>query len=218
MRSVPWSGRRCAWYTLDAMETALEPGAVTALLRQWHFGNPEALGRVLPLVYEELRAIARAYMSKERSGHTLSVTSLVHEVFLRLTGQPPESWRDRKHFYGIAARLMRQVLVDYARYHRARKREAAAGTIGLDLAIEAPWFTEADYLTLDVCLSRLEKVNPRRAGIVELRFFAGLTIPEIAESQDLSPSMVKKELTIAKVWLYRQMQGGDDELRLQPES
>lgn len=200
------------------METALDPGAVTALLRQWHCGDREALGKVLPLVYEELRAIARAYMSKERAGHTLNVTSLVHEAFLRMTGQPPESWRDRKHFYGIAARLMRQVLVDYARYRRARKREAAAIPAGVESAAEAPWLTEADYLTLDVCLSRLEKVNPRRAGIVELRFFAGLTIPEIAESQDLSPSMVKKELTIAKVWLYRQMQGGNVELGLQPES
>lgn len=199
------------------MGAALEPGVVTALLQQWHLGDREALGRVLPLVYDELRSIARAYMSRERQGHTLSVTGLVHEAFLKLSGQAPETWRDRKHFYGIAARLMRQVLVDYARYHGARKRDAEVVALGLEPAAEEPGFLGADYITLDDCLSRLEKINQRRAEIVELRFFAGLTISEIAEAKELSSSMVKKELTIAKVWLYQQIQGCKDGAREKPE-
>lgn len=199
------------------MSEALEPGVVTRLLQQWQLGDREALGRVLPLVYDELRSIARAYMSHERPGHTLSVTGLVHEAFLRLSGLTPETWRDRKHFYGIAARLMRQVLVDYARYHGARKRDVEVVALGLEPAAEAPGFLGADYVTLDDCLSRLEKVNLRRAEIVDLRFFAGLTIEEIADAKELSPSMVKKELAIAKVWLYQQIQGCKDGLGEQPK-
>jgi len=199
------------------MPTALDSEIVTALLQQWHLGDRETLGRVLPLVYDELRSIARAYMSHERPGHTLSVTGLVHEAFLRLSGQGSETWRNRQHFYGIAARLMRQVLVDYARYHGARKRDAEVVASGLGPAAEGPGFLEADYVTLDGCLSRLEKLNGRRAEIVELRYFGGLTISEIAEAKDLSPSMVKKELTVARAWLYRQIQGCTDGIRKQPE-
>ncbi len=199
------------------MRAALEPGVITALLQQWQLGDREALGRMMPLVYDELRSIARSYMSHERPGHTLSVTGLVHESFLRLYGQAPGTWRDRRHFYGIAARLMRQVLVDYARYHGARKREAEVVGLEVERAGEAAGVFEADYVTLDLCLSRLEKVNQRRAEIVELRYFAGLTVPEIADAKLLSPSTVKKELSIAKVWLYQQVQGCKDGSREQPE-
>lgn len=195
------------------MKAALDPGVITALLQQWHLGDRAALGSVLPLVYEELRATARAYMSHERPGHTLGVTGLVHEAFLRLSGQTPEAWRDRRHFYGIAARLMRQVLVDYSRRHRAQKRDAEASGAGLPLPAMLPSSLEADYVALDECLSRLEHANQRRAEIVELRYFGGLSIEEIAEAKDLSPSMVKKELTMAKVWLHQQIQGGRGEFR-----
>ncbi len=200
-----------------AMGTALGPGDVTALLQRWSLGDPEALARILPLVYDELRAIARSYISHERPGHTLSATDLVHEAFLRLSGQAPETWQDRKHFYGIAARLMRQVLVDYSRYHGARKRDAELAGSGPAPVGTTPKPLEPDYLVLHECLSRLEHTNQRRAEIVELRFFGGLTITEIAEAKNLSPSMVKKELTIAKVWLYQQIQGERDGLRKQPE-
>lgn len=204
--------------TLPSEEQASKdlPGAVTRLLQGWGHGDPEALRRVLPLVYDELRAIARAYMSHERPGHTLGVTELVHESFLRLSGQAPESWRDRKHFYGIAARLMRQILVDYSRHHSARKRDPDRSRSEPASPAAMPKALEADYILLDECLGRLEHTNQRRAEIVELRFFGGLSIAEIAEAKDLSPSMVKKELTIAKVWLHQQIQGGRGGLR-QPE-
>lgn len=199
------------------METAVSPGAVTFFLERWTLGDTDALGRLLPLVYDELRAIARSHMRHERPGHTLGATGLVHEAFLRLSGQAPETWRDRRHFYGIAARLMRQVLVDYSRYHGARKRNAElSGSV--PAPVTTPKRLEADYVLLDACLSRLELANQRRADIVELRFFGGLSIAEIAEAKDLSPSMVKKELTIAKVWLYQQIQGETHGLRRQPES
>ncbi|MCC6368630.1 MAG: sigma-70 family RNA polymerase sigma factor [Bryobacterales bacterium] len=192
------------------------PGTVTALLQSWTHGDPGALARVLPLVYDELRAIARSYMRHERPGHTLGVTGLVHEAFLRLSAQAPEAWRDRKHFYGIAARLMRQVLVDYSRHHSARKRDSEMPGAEPPQAASLPKALEADYVELDQHLTRLEHVNQRRAEIVELRFFGGLSIAEIAEAKDLSPSMVKKELTMAKVWLHQQIQGGSGEFR-QPE-
>ena len=198
------------------METAFDPGSVTRLLKRWTLGDPEALSKVLPLVYEELRAIARSYMSRERPGHTLGVTGLVHEAFLRLSGHPPETWRDRKHFYGIAARLMRQVLVDYSRYRGARKRDVSIAGVDLAAAASVPQ-SEPDYVALDLCLSRLEQENQRRAEIVELRFFGGLSIAEIAEVKELSPTMIKKELTVAKVWLYRQIQGKRNGLRKQPQ-
>ncbi len=187
---------------------SMNPGSVTALLQTWSHGDPDALGRILPLVYDELRGIARSYMRHERPGHTLGVTGLVHEAFLRLSGQAPEPWRDRKHFYGIAARLMRQVLVDYSRYHGARKRDSEIPGAEPPLVATMPRALDADYVQLDEHLTRLEQSNRRRAEIVELRFFGGLSIAEIAEAIDLSQSMVKKELTMAKIWLHRQIQGG----------
>lgn len=198
------------------MGPELPPGTVTALLEQWSHGDAEALGRILPLVYDELRAIARSYMSRERPGHTLGATGVVHEAFLRLSGRAPKTWQDRKHFYGIAARLMRQVLVDYSRYHGARKRDAESVGPGAPPPAPEAAPPAVDYVVLDECLSRLEHANQRRAEIVELRFFGGLTIPEIAEATDLSPSTIKKELTMAKVWLHQQIQGGTPE-RPQPE-
>lgn len=195
------------------MKAALEPGVITALLPQWHLGDRAALGSVLPLVYDELRSIACAYMSHERPGHTLSVTGLVHEAFLKLSGNTPETWRDRRHFYGIAARLMRQVLVDYSRHHKARKRDAESCGSDFPPPAMLPSVLDADYVALDECLSRLEHANRRRAEIVELRYFGGLSIEEIAEAKDLSPSTIKKELTLAKLWLYQQIQGGGSGFR-----
>ena len=188
------------------MPAPLDPAAVTMLLQRWAHGEQKAIEQLLPLVYDELRAIARSYMSRERVGHTLGATGLVHEAFLRLVGQTPDSWRDRKHFYGIAARLMRQVLVDYARHHGALKRDRGLIAESAEESSEIPRLLQADYVLLDECLNRLERADVRKAEIVELRFFGGLTLQEIAETQGLSVSTVKKELTFAKIWLFRQIQ------------
>lgn len=174
-----------------AMCTGIDPGTVTALLQRWSHEEPEALAKLLPLVYDELHAIARSYMSHERPSHTLGTTGLVHETFLRLAGRTPETWQDRRHFYGIAAPTLSPVA-------------DRAGRL------------DADYLFLDRCLSHLERTNERRAQIVELRFFGGLTVNEIAEAKDLSPTTIKKELTIAKLWFFRQFQGEGCELPMQP--
>ncbi len=180
---------------------------ITVLLGRWSQGDGEALRRVLPFVYEEMRATARAYMNHERSNHTLQATGLVHETFLRLSETPPSSWKDRKHFFGVAARLMRQVLVDYARQHRAEKRGGGnviqalrENMTALDRGINT------DYLLLDLCLKKLEAVDPRKAEIVELRFFGGLSLEEIAQNHDLAISTVKRELTLAKLWMYRELE------------
>jgi RNA polymerase sigma factor (TIGR02999 family) len=194
------------------MAAPLDPAAVTMLLERWHLGDEKALEKLLPLIYEELRSIARAYMSRERPGHTLAATGLVHEAFLRLNSRAPDSWRDRKHFYGIAARLMREVLVDYSRHHSAQKRDPALAERPTPASVaDIPRVLQADYILLDECLRRLEHHDPRKAQIVELRFYGGLTLEEIAEAVELSVSMVKKELTLAKVWLFRQIQSEDRE-------
>jgi RNA polymerase sigma-70 factor (ECF subfamily) len=198
------------------MQTSLDSSAITALLQRWSLGDPKAVEKLLPLIYDELRNIARAYMSQERPAHTLGATGLVHEAFLRLAGQPPDSWRDRKHFYGIAARLMREVLVDYSRHHRARKRDPAMAEAPLQKISEIPRELQADYVVLDECVSRLERVDQRKADIVELRFYGGLTLQEIADAMDISVSMVKKELTLAKVWLFRQIQL-EDKIGFEPQ-
>jgi RNA polymerase sigma-70 factor, ECF subfamily len=190
------------------MPTPLDPAAVTMLLERWNLGDAKAVEKLLPLIYEELRSIARSYMSRERPGHTLGATGLVHEAFLRLNGHAPDSWRDRKHFYGIAARLMREVLVDYSRHHGAQKRDPslAERLPPVNLESHTPRALQADYILLDECLRRLEQRDPRKAQIVELRFYGGLTLEEIGEAMELSVSMVKKELTLAKVWLFAQIQ------------
>lgn len=180
---------------------------ITALLQRWSLGDEESLRALLPLVYGELRNIARAYLSQEAPGHTLNATGLVHEAFLRFAKNPPAAWRDRKHFYGIAARLMRQVLVDYARRRAARKRTPIVPTeAGPRLASRA--LRDSDYIDLDICLTRLERADPRKAQIIELRFFGGLELQEIAETVNLSVSMVKKELTLAKLSIYQEMRDG----------
>jgi RNA polymerase sigma-70 factor, ECF subfamily len=190
-----------------SMEGPLDSAVVTSLLQRWRLGDADAAEKLVPLVYEELRSIARSYMSRERPGHTLGVTGLVHEAFLRLAGQPPDSWRDRKHFYGIAARLMREILVDYSRRHGAQKRDPA---LALEQQVaHIPRMLQADYALLDECLKRLESTDPRKAEIVELRFYGGLTLQEIADAMNLSVSMIKKELTVAKVWLYQQIELND---------
>ena len=178
--------------------------SVTALLDDWKRGDGNALNQLLPLVYAELRRIAGRQIRSERANHTLQPTALVHEVYLRLVDQRQVDWQDRAHFFGVAARLMRRVLVDHARRHGARKRGAGVACLSIDDAKELA-SADMPILALDYALERLEKVDADLARIVELRAFAGLTIEEAAHVLKVSPSTAKREWRTAKAWLNREL-------------
>lgn len=177
---------------------------VSQLLVRWRAGDQEALAALLPLVYKELRDIARYHLQRERPGHTLQSAALVHEAYLRLLDQRPFETENRAHFLAVASRLMRQILVDYARSHGAAKR-GADRRVELDAALVLPQMKGADVVALDDALSDLAKLDEQQSRIVELRFFGGLAIEEIAEALDISASTVKREWNVAKAWLTRQM-------------
>ena len=159
----------------------------------------------MPLVYAELRRLASAYLRRERPDHTLQSTALVHEAFLKLVNQREVEWRSRAHFYGIAAQMIRRILVDYARSHHAEKRGAGAVKLSLDEALAVPESTELDLVGLNEALEQLAKMDPRQNRIVELRFFAGLSIEETAEVMQLSPATIKREWNSARAWLFREI-------------
>ena len=191
------------------MSEAPAPEAVTQLLVDWQNGKQQALDQLLPLVYAELRAIAARYLSRESPSHTLQSTALVHEAYLRLVGQRSVRWQNRAHFFGIAAQMMRRILVDHARHQHRAKRGGAIPKLSLDEAMavaepEAP-AADLDLLALDEALTSLSTIDPRGARIVELRFFSGLTIEETAEVLDVSAGTVKREWSTARAWLYREM-------------
>ena len=178
---------------------------LTALLREASQGDRMALDRLMPVVYSELRKLAGSYLRQERSDHTLQPTALVHEAYLRLTNQRDVEWQNRAHFFGIAAQMMRRILVDHARKRQAAKRDAAAwrvSTAEIDASETAP-----ELLALDRALEELEEIDPQQARVVELRFFAGLTVEETAEVAGISPRTVKREWRTAKAWLRRTMDG-----------
>jgi RNA polymerase sigma factor (TIGR02999 family) len=177
---------------------------VTRLLAEWAKGNQQALDELTPLVYEELRQIAAGYLRKERRGHTLQPTALVHEAFLRLVDQRNPNWQDRKHFYGVAARLMRQILVDRARRRQAGKR--AGLKVPLEDAVSFQEERSRDVIALDTGLNALEKVDPRKCQAIELRYFGGLSMGEIARALEVSPVTVRRDLRMAEAWLRREMQ------------
>lgn len=181
------------------------PSDITDLLARWRSGERDALDLLMPLVYEELRAVARHYLRLERPDHTLQSTALVHEAFVRLVGQKPPEWKDRKHFYGVAARLMRQILVDHARSHNAGKRGGDVLKLGLTEAIAGTKTKGLDILALDESLNRLAELHPQQSQIVELRFFSGLSIEDTSEVLGLSPATVKRHWTTARAWLFREM-------------
>lgn len=162
----------------------------------------------MPLVYGELRRLAQHYLRRERSDHTLQSTALVHEAYVRLAGQNPPEWQNRAHFFGIAARLMRQILVEYARSHQAEKRGGKACKLALDEVLSAPKEVDVDLVALDDALKTLADLDPRQSRIVELRFFAGLTIDDAAEVMGISPATVAREWTIARAWLHREIAQG----------
>jgi RNA polymerase sigma factor (TIGR02999 family) len=181
--------------------------AATELLRAWSEGDEAALAELVPLVERELHRLARAYMRRERQGHTLQATALVNEVFLRLAQGSNPRWRDRAHFVGIAARLMRQVLVDHARSRDYRKRGGGALRVPLE---NAPLITpepELDVLAVDRALEAFAKVDARKSQVVELRFFGGLSVEETAVVLGISVETVKRDWRVAKLWLSRELQG-----------
>jgi RNA polymerase sigma factor (TIGR02999 family) len=162
----------------------------------------------MPLVYDELRRLARHYLRQERKNHTLQSTALVHEAYLRFKGANVPEWQDRAHFFGIAARIMREILVEHARGHKAAKRGGDAPRLTLDgaaLAFVKP--SDLDVLELDIALTELAKLDEQQSRIVELRFFAGLSIEDTSEVLGLSPATVKRDWVVAKAWLYRAMTG-----------
>jgi RNA polymerase sigma factor (TIGR02999 family) len=177
---------------------------VSELLVRWKAGDHEALEELVPLVYKELRDIARHQLQRERPGHTLQSAALVHEVYLRLLDQRPFDTDNRAHFLAVASRLMRQILVDHARSHGAAKR-GAGRRVELDASLVLPQVRNTDVIALDDALMGLAKLDKEQARIVELRFFGGLATEEIAEVLDISASTVKREWNVAKAWLTRQM-------------
>lgn len=185
------------------------PEAVNTLILKWKAGDQEALRALVPLIYNELHALAHHYLRGERSGHTLQTTALVHEAYLRLAEQGPFQTENRGHFVAVAARLMRQILVDYARSHRAAKRGANC-RVELTEAFDQPKRQDADVLALDDALNELAKFDEQQCRIVELRFFGGLTVEEIAAVLDISPATIGRDWTMAKAWLSREMQRGAD--------
>ena len=187
--------------------TILSPGAVTELLRAWSDGDDGALERLTPLVAAELRRLARAHMRRERRGHTLQTTALMNEAFLKLTDARQVRWQDRAHFLGIAARLMRRVLVDHARSRGYVKRGGGARRVTLDEGLVAGGEPPLDVVALDRALEALAAIDARKARLIDLRFFGGLGVEETAEVLQVSPDTVKRDWRIAKLWLLRELAG-----------
>ena len=180
------------------------PHDVTALLGDWSRGDRTALNQLLPLVYSELRRVAVRQLRKERADHTLQPTALVHEVFIRLVDQRQVDWQNRAHFFGVAANVMRRILVDHARRRSASKRGEGVSSVPIDEARDVAASDWMPVLALDQALDRLEKVDAELAKIVELRAFGGLTIEEAAQVLSVSPSTAKRDWRTAKAWLNRE--------------
>ncbi|HTR25419.1 MAG TPA: sigma-70 family RNA polymerase sigma factor [Terriglobales bacterium] len=180
---------------------------VTELLARWRSGDQNALDALMPLVYSELRQLAQHYLRRERSDHTLQSTALVHEAYLRLAGKNPPQWQNRAHFFGIAAHLMRQILVEHARGHGAAKRGGGATRMTLDESLVIAQQKDVDVIILDKALEELTELDAQQGRIVELRFFGGLTIEDTSEVLGISPATVKREWVTARAWLFRAMTG-----------
>lgn len=181
-----------------------ENGEVTRLLKAMTSGDPSAAGRLLPLVYAELHRLAASYMRRERQDHTLQPTALINEAYLRLAGGDV-NWQSREHFIGVAAHVMRRVLVDYARAHKAKMRGGELRRVELDEGLAISVERSEEMLTLDEALNRLTEVNPRQATVVELRYFGGLSIEQIAAVLAISPRSVKRDWALARIWLFNKL-------------
>ena len=186
-------------------EPSVSPHRVTQLLQQWSRGDDAALAELTPLVYEELRRLAHHYMEGQRPDHTLQTTALVNEAYLRLADQTNPTWQSRAHFFAVAARAMRQIVVDYARSNRAQKRGGGGARIELDEAAILSPEQSKEIVDLHEALERLESVDSRKARVVELKFFGGLSVEETAEVLNVAPITVMREWQKAKAWLYREL-------------
>ena len=183
---------------------------VTILLRKLSEGDQAAPEELMPLVYDELRRLAHAYMQNERSGHTLQATALVHEAYVRLVDWENVTWQNRAHFFAVAAKLMRRILVDHARTRDAEKRGGGAQRLVLDEAVSFPSARrDVDLIALDESLESLGELDRLQAQVVELRFFGGLTIEETAHALNITPAVVRREWTVAKAWLHREISRTD---------
>jgi len=179
-----------------------ETHEVTLLLSALSQGDRNAASKLVPVVYGELRRLAGSYMRRERQDHTLQATALVHEAYLKLVEQRSVNWQSRAHFFGVAAQLMRRILIDHARGHLRQKRGGEHKKISLDQAYIFSEQQSAELLAVDEALERLSKLDPRQARVVELRFFGGLSVEEAAEVLGVSPKTVKRDWSVAKTWLY----------------
>ena len=186
---------------------AAERARIAEVLADWANRDPAARDRLMPIIYEELRRLAHHYMRGERDDHTLQTTALVNELYLRLAGIDTVKWQDRAHFFAMAATLMRRVLVDYARQRAREKRGAGVSVTSLDENAIAPQ-PSVDVVALDDALERLAVVDPQQSRVVELRFFAGLSVKETAEALGVSPATVKRDWATARLWLYKELMTG----------
>ena len=182
---------------------------VTQVLVDWNSGDKGAADRLMPLVYDELRSLARRYLQRERSDHTLQATGLVHEAYLRMVDQDSMSWENRAHFFSVAAQVMRHLLVDHARSRQAAKRGGVREKLEFDEALAPAEEPTVDLLALDDALKELVTFDERKSRIVELRFFGGLTTEEIGDVLAISPSTIRREWRIAKAWLRRKINDGE---------
>jgi RNA polymerase sigma factor (TIGR02999 family) len=186
--------------------TALEPKEVTQKLQAWSEGNSEALDELLPIVYDELHKQAARFLRRERNDHTLQTTALIHEAYLKLVGQKNVHWQNRAHFFGIAAQMMRRVLIDYARTKHREKRGGDDVKVTLDAAaFVATNERSVDLIALDEVLTRLAAMDEQQSRIVELRYFGGLNIEETAEALHISPATVKRDWNMAKAWMHHEL-------------
>jgi RNA polymerase sigma factor (TIGR02999 family) len=190
-------------------EPSVSPHRVTQLLQQWSHGDDAALAELTPLVYEELRRLAHHYMEGERPGHTLQTTALVNEAYLRLADQTNPNWQSRAHFFAVAARAIRGILVNYAKSNRAQKRGGGAVRIELDEAAILSPEQSKEFVDLHEALERLATLNSRKARVVELKYFGGLNHDEIAEVMKISTVTVRRDWMFAKTWLYDELQNAD---------
>jgi RNA polymerase sigma factor (TIGR02999 family) len=182
---------------------------ITHLLLQLTEGRREVLDQLMPVVYQELKSVAQAQLRRERPGHTLNTTALVHEAYLKLVNVEKVQWRDRAHFFAMAARMMRRILIDYARTRNRDKRGGGAVAVTLDESLELSGEQADDLVELDEALTRLESISQRQARVVEYRCFAGLSVEETAEVLDTSPATVKRDWAFARAWLNRELDRSD---------
>jgi len=186
------------------------PKDITKLLIDWRNGDKEALDRLMPLVYEQLRRMANTYMRNERKGHTLQTSALVNEAYLRLVDHENIDWQNRAHFFGVAAQAMRRILVDHARSRSYLKRGGAAKQVSLDEAATLAEDRAGELIALDEALKELAKMDPRKSSVVELRYFGGLSLEETAEALEISIPTVTRDWNTAKAWLLREMTKSDE--------